>query len=143
MKTLSRNLLPALILVAFIGTSFNAMAQYPAASAVLVNNDLTKYSIRSTEDYLRIERQITALGESLGDALKKYPSLNYMPVYNEDQIVAFIINGVNNSAAADAISNNLMQLEILYDAVRYMDVSLLPSAKDAKMGRVSKKVASK
>ena len=143
MKTLNKNILAALILAAFIGTSFNAMAQYPAASAVLVNHDLTKYSINSTEDYLRIERQITALGETLGDALKKYPNLNYMPVYNEDQIVAFMINGVNNSAAADAISNNLMQLEILSDAVRSMDVSLLPSAKDAKLGRVSKKVASR
>jgi hypothetical protein len=143
MKTLSRNFLPALILAAFIGTSFNAMAQYPAASAVLVNHDLTKYSIKSTEDYLRIERQITTLGESLGDALKKYPNLNYMPVYNEDQIVGFIINGVNNSAAADTISYNLMQLEVLYDAVRSMDVSLLPSTKDAKTSRVSKKVASK
>jgi hypothetical protein len=143
MKTLDRNFFAALILAAFIGTSFNAVAQYPAASAVLVNNDITKYSINSTEDYLRVERQITALGESLGEAFKKYPNLNYMPVYNEDQIIAFMINGVNNSAAADAISNNLMQLEILSDAVMSMDESLLPSTKDIKLSRVSKKVASR
>lgn len=141
MKTLNKNFLAALMLAAFIGTSFNAMAQYPAASAVLVNHDLTKYTISSTEDYLRIEGEIKALGETLRDALKKYPNLSYMPVYNEEQIVAFMINGVNNSAAADAISNNLMQLEILSDAVMSMDESLLPSSKEAKSSRISKKVA--
>jgi len=143
MKTLNKNFFAALTLAAFIATSFNAMAQYPAASAVLVNHDITKYSINSTEDYLRVERQITALGETLGEAFKKYPNLSYMPVYNEDQIIAFMINGVNNSAAANAISNNLMQLEILSDAVMSMDESLLPSAKDIKLSRVSKKVASR
>ena len=143
MKILHKNLLSGLVFAALVGASFNALAQYPAASAVLVNHDITKYSINSTEDYVRIEGQINALGESLRDAHKKYPNMNYMPVYNEDQIVAFMINGVNNNAAADAISNNLMQLEILSDAVRSMDISLLPTAKDAKSSRVSKKVASR
>jgi hypothetical protein len=143
MKSLDKNFLAALILAAFIGTSFNAMAQYPAASAVLVNHDLTKYTINSTEDYLRIESQITALGEALGNAFKKHPNLNYMAVYNENHIVAFMINGVNDSAAADEISNCLMQLEVLSDAVMSMDESFLPSTKDIKRSRVSKKVASK
>ena len=143
MKTLGKNFLAVLILATFIGISFNAMAQYPTASAVLVNHDLTKYTINSTEDYIRIEGEITALGKSLRDALTKYPNLNYMPVYNEDQIVAFMINGVSNNAAADAISNNLMQLEILADAVMSMDESLLPTAKEIKRSRISKKVASK
>jgi hypothetical protein len=66
-----------------------------------------------------------------------------MAVYNENHIVAFMINGVNDSAAADEISNCLMQLEVLSDAVMSMDESFLPSTKDIKRSRVSKKVASK
>lgn len=122
-------------------TTCDVMAQYPAASAALVNPDLTKYSINSSEDYVRVEGQITSLGQSLRDAHKKYPNLNYMPVYNEDQIVAFIINGVNDTEVADQISNNLMQLEILAESVQSMDDSLLPSEKDIKLSRVSKKIA--
>jgi hypothetical protein len=104
---------------------------------------LTKYSINSTEDYIRVEGEITALGESLGAAHKKYPNLNYMPVYNDDQIIAFMINGVNDSTAADHISNTLMQLEVLAEAIKSMDASYLPSTKDSKLNRVSKKVASR
>ena len=143
MKILHKNLLAAMMLAAFLGCSINTMAQYPAASVVLVNHDLTKYSVNSTEDYIRIEAQINALGESLRDAHKKYPNLNYMPVYNEDQIVAFMINGVNDSADADQISNSLMQLEVLADAIKSMDVAYLPSTNDTKLSRVSKKVASR
>jgi hypothetical protein len=143
MKNLHKNFLSALIVAASALGSFQAFAQYPAASVLLVNHDLTKYSINSTEDYIRIEDQITALGESIRDAYKEHPNLTYMPVYNGEQIVAFMINGVNDSEDADRLSNNLMQLEILADAVRSMDVSHLPTAKDSKLSRVSKKVASR
>jgi len=143
MKILHKNLLSGLVFAALVGASFNALAQYPAASAVLVNHDITKYSINSTEDYVRIEGQINALGESLRDAHKKYPNMNYMPVYNEDQIIAFMINGVNDNTAADAISNSLMQLEILADAIKSMDESFLPSTKDSKLSKVSKKLATR
>lgn len=142
MKNLRKNFLTALVVAAFVGGSFEAMAQYPAASALLVN-DLTKYSINSTEDYIRIEEQITTLGESIRDAYKKHPNLSYMPVYNGDQIVAFMINGVKGSEDANQISHNLMQLEILADAVKSMDESHLPTIKDTKLSRVNKKVASR
>jgi len=143
MKNLLKNLLSALVITAFAFGSFDAMAQYPAAAVLLVNHDLTKYSINSTEDFIRIEEQIASLGESIRAAHKKHPNLSYMPVSNNDQIVAFMINGVNDSDAADQISNNLMQLEILSDAVKSMDESYLPTIKDAKLSRVSKRVASK
>jgi hypothetical protein len=143
MKNLHKNLLSALVVAAAVVGSFNAMAQYPAASVLLVNHDLTKYSINSTEDYIRIEDQISVLGESIGQAYKNHPNLSYIPVYNGDQIVAFMINGVKDSKSADQISNDLMQLEILSDAVRSMDESLLPTIKDSKLSRVSKKTASK
>lgn len=143
MKFLHKNFLTALIFAALTGAGFNALAQYPAASAVLVNHDITKYSINSTEDYIRIEDQISALGQTLSDAHKKYPNLSYLPVYNDDKIVAFMINGVNDNAAADQISTSLMQLEILADAIKSMDESFLPSSKDTKLSRVSKRVASR
>jgi hypothetical protein len=143
MKNLHKNLLVALLVGASIASSFPAMAQYPAASAILVNNDLTKYTINSTDDYIRIEEQIASLGESLRHAHKTYADLSYMPVYNGDKIVAFMINGVNDSKAADQISHNLMQLEVLADAIKSMDESYLPSTKDSKLSRVSKKVASR
>ena len=143
MKNLHKNLLSALVIAAAVVGSFNAMAQYPAASVLLVNHDLTKYSINSTEDYIRIEDQISVLGESIGEAHKSHPNLTYIPVYNGDQIVAFMINGVKDSKSADEISNNLMQLEILAEAVKSMDESHLPTIKDSKLSKVSKKVASK
>ncbi|HMG88694.1 MAG TPA: hypothetical protein VK589_01505 [Chryseolinea sp.] len=143
MKNLHKNLLSALVVAAGVIGSFNAMAQYPAASVLLVNHDLTKYSINSTEEYIRIEDQIAALGENIGAAYKKHPNLSYLPVYNDDQIVAFMINGVNDSEAANQISNNLMQLEILSHAVHSMDESFLPTVMDSKLSRVSKKAASK
>jgi hypothetical protein len=133
----------ALVVAALIGGSLDAMAQFPAASVLLVNHDLTKYSINSTEDYIRIEDQITTLGESLRDAYNKHPNVSYMPVYNGEQIVAFMINGVKGSEDADQISHNLMQLEILADAVKSMDESHLPTIKDTNLSRVSRKVASK
>lgn len=142
MKNLHKNLLLVIVLGTCVAGSFNAMAQYPAAS-VLVNSDITKYSINSTEDYVRIEGQLTSIGESLRAAHAKYPNLSYLPVYNDEQIVAFMINGVNNNEAADQISNNLMQLEILSEAIKSMDISFLPSTKDSKLSRVSKKVASR
>ena len=132
-----------MVVAALIGGSLDAIAQFPAASVLLVNHDLTKYSINSTEDYIRIEDQITTLGESLRVAYKKHPNLSYMPVYNGEQIVAFMINGVKESEDADQISNNLMQLEILADAVKSMDESYLPTIKDTKLSKVSRKVASK
>jgi hypothetical protein len=143
MKNLHKNFFTALVVAALIGGSLDAIAQFPAASVLLVNHDLTKYSINSTEDYIRIEDQITTLGESLRDAYKKHPNLSYMPVYNGEQIVAFMINGVKESEDADQISNNLMQLEILADAVKSMDESHLPTIKDTKLSKVSRKVASK
>ncbi len=143
MKNLHKNFFTALVIATLIGGSLDAIAQFPAASVLLVNHDLTKYSINSTEDYIRIEDQITTLGESLRDAYKKHPNLSYMPVYNGEQIVAFMINGVKESEDADQISNNLMQLEILADAVKSMDESLLPTIKDTKLSKVSRKVASK
>ena len=123
--------------------SLDVLAQYPAASAVLVNHDITKYSVNSTEDYIRIETEISALGKSLRDAHAKYPNLSYMPVYNEHEIIAFMINGVNDNSAANQISNSLMQLEILAEAIKSMDESFLPSAKDTKLSKVSKKVAAR
>ena len=143
MKNLHKNLLASLVAAVAVIGSFNAMAQYPAASVLLINNDLTKYSINSTEEYVRIEDQISALGESIGQAYKKHPNLSYTPVYNDDKIVAFMINGVKDSEDADQISSNLMQLEILGAAVKSMDESYLPTIKDSKLSRVSKKVASK
>ena len=120
------------------------MAQYPAASVVLINHDISKYSINSTDDYLRIEDQISVIGKRIGQAYKTHPNLSYTPVYNnDDQIVAFMINGVKDSKAADQISSDLMQLEILAGAVQSMDETLLPATKDSKLSRVSKKVASK
>jgi hypothetical protein len=143
MKNLHKNLLSGVLAAAAVIGSFNAMAQYPAASVLLVNHDLTKYSINSTEDYLRIEDQISSLGESIGQAYKKHPNLSYTPVYNNDKIVAFMINGVKASEDADQIASNLMQLEILSGAVQSMDESYLPTTKDSKLSRVSKKVASR
>lgn len=143
MKIIHKNLLASLVLIAAALSSFSAKAQYPAASVLLVNHDLTQYAINSTEDYVRIETQINALGVNLRDAYKKYPNLSYMPVYNEDQIVAFMINGVSDSDVADQISNNLMQLEILAGVIKTMDLSYLPTTKDTKLSRVSKKDASK
>lgn len=143
MKNLHKNLLSALVVAAGVVGSFNAMAQFPAASMLLVNHDLTKYAINSTEDYVRIEDQIAILGESIGEAYKKHPNLSYIPVYNGEQIVAFMINGVKDSKSADEISNNLMQLEILAHAVRSMDESFLPTVMDTKLSRVSRKAAGK
>jgi len=143
MKNLHKNLLTALAFGIAISFGFDARAQYPAASVLLANNNLDNYSIKSTDDYYRIEGQIKGLGETLRAAHEKYPNLKSTPVYNEEQIVAFIITGVTNTKHADQISNSLMQLEVLAHAVHSMDESYLPSMKASKLSKVSKKDAIK
>ena len=139
MKNFHKNLLTALAFGIAITTGFDARAQYPAASVLLANNNLNTYNIKSTDDYYRIEGQIKGLGEMLSEANKLYPNLKSTPVYNEDEIVAFIITGVTNTKDADKISNSLMQLEILANAIRTMDENYLPSVKASKLSRVSRK----
>ena len=143
MKNLHKNLLATLVFGAALAISYNVHAQFPAAAVMLVNNDMTKYSVNSTEDYIRVEEQMTILGEKLRDAHKANPNLNYTPVFDNEQIVAFVINGVKENSAADEIANNLMQLEVLADVVKSMDDSFLPTLKDSKLSRVSKREASK
>jgi len=143
MKNLHKNLLTALAFGIAISTGFDARAQYPAAAVLLANNNLNNYSIKSTEDYYRIEGQIKGLGETLRAAHEQYPNLKSTPVYNEEEIVAFIITGVTNTKDADKISNSLMQLEVLANVVHTMDESYLPSVKVSKLSKVSRKVASR
>jgi hypothetical protein len=143
MKNLHKNLLTTLVFGAALAISYNVQAQFPAAAVMLVNNDMIKYSINSTEDYILVEEQITALGEKIRDAHKANPNLNYTPVFNNEEIIAFVVTGVKENSAADEISNNLMQLEVLADVVKSMDDSFLPTIKDSKLSRVSKREASK
>ena len=138
-----KNLLLAVAFSVAIISGFTAHAQYPAVSALLSNNAMGHYSINSTEDYLYVEQSINTLAAKIRDAYQKYPNVNYSPVYDNGEIIAFMINGVSKSSAADELSSNLMQLEVLGNAVRTMDVSYVPYASSKKLSRVSRKEASR
>jgi hypothetical protein len=102
-----------------------------------------KYTINSESDYLVAVNSIQTLAGQLYDAHVKYPALAYTHVYNQDgSIMGFAVTGVPQSFEADKISLNLMELEMLGNAVNTMDVAYLPVSKDDKLSsRISKKKA--
>lgn len=141
-KNTSKNLFSALLGGLVFLTALNSYAQFPAASALLSNN-IDHYSINSSDDYMRIEEKINSVAGNIRDAHQKYPNLKYTPSFTNDQLTGFIITGVSDNVAADELSSNLMLLHELGQAVNKMDVSLLPSIKDNKLSKVSKKDASR
>lgn len=143
MKNKTHNYLIAFAFTATIISGFNAHAQYPAVSALLSNNTIENYSIGSTADYLYVEESINTLAAKIRDSFQKYPNLKYSPVYDNGEIIAFMINGVSKSSAADELSSYLMQLEVLGNAVRTMDEAYMPYAANKKLSRVSRKEASR
>jgi len=101
------------------------------------------YTITSQSDYMQAVESIQELAVKLYDAHVQYPNLAYSHVYNQDgSLMGFNVTGVPQSFEADLISVNLMQLEILGNAVKIMDVAYLPEIKNEKLAsRVSKKKA--
>jgi hypothetical protein len=132
----------AVVFAMSLTTSIHAYAQYPAASALL-SNAIEHYSINSKDDYLQVEQKINTLSATLQDAHQKYPALTYTPIYSGNELSGFIISGVHDNSVADELSSALMQLDVLGKAVTKMDMSYLPSIRENKLSRVSRKEASR
>ena len=118
--------------------SLNLFAQNSSA-----NQFVSSYTINSQTDYVAAVESIQTLAGTLYDAHVKYPALAYTHIYNQDgSLMGFAVSGVPQSSEADKISLNLMQLEMLGNAVHHMDLAYLPITKDDKLSsRISKKKA--
>lgn len=100
------------------------------------------YTIKSQSDYLVAVNSIQTLAGTLYDAHVKYPALAYTHVYNQDgSLMGFNVSGVAKSSEADKISSNLMELELLGNAINNMDLAYLPSDDEKLTSRVSRKQA--
>jgi hypothetical protein len=107
------------------------------------NTTASTYTIKSQSDYQVAVNSIHTIAGTLYDAHVKYPSLAYTHVYNQDgSLMGFTVTGVSQSSEADKISSNLMELEMLGNAINSMDLAYLPLDSDEKLSsRVSKKKA--
>jgi hypothetical protein len=100
------------------------------------------YTIKSQSDYVVAVNSIQTLAGTLYDAHVKYPALAYTHIYNQDgSLMGFNVTGVSKSSEADKISSNLMELELLGNAINNMDLAYLPSDDGKLTSRVSKKEA--
>jgi hypothetical protein len=119
--------------------SLNLFAQSSSANQFAAST----YTINSQTDYVAAVESIQTLAGTLYDAHVKYPALAYTHVYNQDgSLMGFAVTGVPLSSEADKISLNLMQLEMLGNAVHHMDFAYLPVTKDEKLSsRISRKKA--
>ncbi len=101
------------------------------------------YTIQSQSDYQVAVNSIHSLAGKIYDAHVKHPSLAYSHVYNQDgSLMGFSVTGVSTSSEADQISASLMELELLGNAIKNMDLAYLPTDNNEKLNsRVSKKKA--
>lgn len=106
-------------------------------------NTANTFTINSQSDYKVAVNSIHTIAGELYDAHVKYPSLAYTHVYNQDgSLMGFTVTGVSRSSEADKISSNLMELEMLGNAINNMDLAYLPLDSDEKLtSRISKKKA--
>ncbi len=143
MKTSLFNcLLASVLLASAVIVETKAQAQLlPTAAVLLSNHKLGNYTVSSTEDYVRLESDIAMISKRLSLAFESYSNLQYRPSYNEnEEIVGFIVTGVNNWAAANDISSMLMQLEVLSEIIQSADDKFYP-AEQASSTRVTRKEA--
>lgn len=114
-----------------------------ASLNLFAQNTQPSYTITSQSDYLHTVESIQDLAVEIYNAHVKYPALAYSHVYNHDgSLMGFTVTGVPHSSEADKISADLMQLEVLGNAVNKMDIAFLPESKNDKpSSRVSKKQA--
>jgi hypothetical protein len=114
-----------------------------ASLNLFAQNSQSQYTIASQTEYVEAVESIQDLAVKLYNAHVKYPTLAYSHIYNQDgSLMGFTVTGVPQSSEADKISADLMQLELLGNAVNNMDVAYLPESKNEKLNsRVSKKQA--
>jgi hypothetical protein len=142
MKFSSKSFFASLIVVVALISGHKVSAQvFPTASMLLSNHNVSDYTITSAADYAQLENSINILSGKLHDAFIAHPNLQYTPSTDNDEIVGYIITGVNNSAEANEISYLLMELEVLGDVARSTDEKYLPVIADASSARVSKREA--
>ena len=140
MKTSFRQkLLIAVGLSAGLLASMNLFAQENANLPAIQH----PYAISSQSDYLKAVSSINELASKLYRAHSKYPQLAYSHVYNSNgELMGFTVEGVSQSSVADEISGQLMELEVLGNAIHSMNDTYLPESKNSKLSsRVSKKRA--
>ncbi len=143
MKNIHTSILSAILVGASMLITSQSNAQlFPTASVLLSNHDITNYAISSADDYTQVESSIATLSAKLHDAYVNHPNLQYTPSYNNDEVIGFIVTGVNNSEEANDISLTLMELELLGGVANSADDKYLPSIDEA-TSRVSKREASR
>jgi hypothetical protein len=140
--TVSKSLFITFVALASILSAIQVNAQlFPAGSVLLSNHSLSDYTISSTQDYVQLESSISTISAKLHDAFQNHPNLQYTPSLNDNEIIGFIVTGVNNSAEANEISYLLMQLEVLGDLARSADEKFLPVVNEIQSAHVSRKEA--
>jgi hypothetical protein len=133
--SIRQKLLIAVGISASLLASFNLFAQSTPSKT-------QQYTITSQTEYTQVVEEVEELASKLYEAHVKYPSLAYAHIYNSDgSLMGFNVTGVPQSAEADKISVDLMQLELLGNAVNNMDEAYLPSSNTKLTSRVSKKKA--
>jgi hypothetical protein len=133
--SIRQKLLIAVGISASLLASFNMFAQSTPSRT-------QQYTITSQTEYTQVVEEVEELASKLYEAHAKYPSLAYAHIYNSDgSLMGFNVTGVPQSAEADKISVDLMQLELLGNAVNNMDEAYLPSSNTKLTSRVSKKKA--
>lgn len=136
MKNTSRTIFGAFIVSLSLVCAFNAKAQLKTASTLFSNHDIN-HPISSAEEFAKVESSIKTLSAQLCKSFANYPNLKFIPAFDNDELIGFMITGVSDSKEADRISLILLELELLGGMAKNTDLKYLPVAYSS--SRVSRK----
>ena len=136
MKKLSRMILGALVMSLSFGCAFESKAQLRTESAPISHHEIN-HIVSSSEEFAEVESSINALSVQLCKSFSNHPNLRFVPAIENDELIGFIITGVNDSKEADRISMILLELELLSEMAKNTDVKYLPVG-NKNSGRVRK-----
>ncbi|MEO8475236.1 MAG: hypothetical protein ABI477_23740 [Chryseolinea sp.] len=143
-KLILKSILTLVLGGAILALSITSNAQiFPTSTVLLTNNTIKNHTINSVEDYVQLEHSVSMLSARISEAYQQFPNMQYVPVFDDENAIGFIITGVSNPKDANEISYALMQLEAIGEMISNVDVKYLPVSAGSKSARVSKKVANK
>jgi hypothetical protein len=137
-----KSILSAVFAAALFCVASPSNAQvFPTTAVLLANHTVNDNTINSTDEYLQMEHSVSILSERLNASYQQYPNTQYTPVYDNDQMIGYVVTGVSNTKDANEISYMLMQLEVIGEMINNVDGKFLPVSANSQSGRVSKRDA--
>lgn len=135
METIKRFRKGFLLLTVCLGMATGATAQITCSRSSIAGT----FDIESTRDYTKAQDSVQVLAYALYDVYQHYPDFSYVHHSDEEgNIVAVSVVGIRDTETALHAAACLMAIEVLGDAIRDMDKSLLPpvtsESREKKMG---------